>query len=75
MTEVRQNISKLIEEITATNQYVQVFGKKGTIVMVSEKDWNAIQETLYLCSIPGMKGSIKKGLATPLSECSKKLKW
>jgi antitoxin YefM len=42
---------------------------------VSEADWRAIQETLYLESIPGMKNSIVKGLKTPVEKCSKELDW
>ena len=44
-------------------------------MLVSEEDWSGIQETLYLLSIPGMGESIKKGMATPLDECSKELDW
>ena len=43
--------------------------------MISEEDWNAIQETLYLLSIPGMRESIQEGLATPVDECEKEPGW
>jgi antitoxin YefM len=43
--------------------------------MISEEDWNAVQETLYLLSIPGMRESIQEGLATPVDECEKKPNW
>jgi PHD/YefM family antitoxin component YafN of YafNO toxin-antitoxin module len=42
---------------------------------VSEDDWRAIQETLYLLSIPGMRASIIKGLRTPFRKCSKEIQW
>ena len=44
-------------------------------VLVSEDDWNAIQETLYLLSVPGMRESIKEGMAQPASKLAKKLDW
>jgi PHD/YefM family antitoxin component YafN of YafNO toxin-antitoxin module len=43
--------------------------------MVSEDDWRAIDETLYLLSIPGMRESIREGMAEPLSKAVKKLDW
>jgi PHD/YefM family antitoxin component YafN of YafNO toxin-antitoxin module len=42
---------------------------------VSHEDWAAIQETLYLLSIPGMRESIRKGMQTPLEKTSSKLTW
>ncbi len=42
---------------------------------VSEEDWNAISETLYLLSVPGMRQSIKEGLEQDLSDCSTELDW
>ena len=44
-------------------------------VLVSEDDWKAIQETIYLLSIPGMRESIRQGLKTPIKECSKEPSW
>jgi PHD/YefM family antitoxin component YafN of YafNO toxin-antitoxin module len=44
-------------------------------VLISEEDWSAIQETLHLLSIPGMRESIKEGLATPVEECEKGIDW
>ena len=44
-------------------------------VLLDEDDWRAIQETLYLLSIPGMRDSIKEGLEISLNECSEELGW
>jgi antitoxin YefM len=44
-------------------------------VLVSAEDWEAIQETLFLLSIPGMRESIREGMDTPIDECSKDLDW
>jgi len=48
ITEARKNIHKLIDEATETHQPVQITGKRNNAVLVSEEDWRAIQETLYL---------------------------
>ena len=41
-------------------------------MLVSTKDWNAVQETLYLVSIPGVKESILKGRKERLEKCTTK---
>lgn len=44
--------------------------KKG-----AAENWRAIQETLYLTSIPGMRESIQDGLKSPIAECDEELEW
>jgi len=44
-------------------------------VLISEEDWEAIQETLYLLSVPGMRESIREGMNTPVEECDEELEW
>lgn len=68
-TTARKNFFKVIEEAIATHEPAIVTGKSGNVVIVSEEDWKAISETLYLASIPGMKEKIVKGLHMPLEEC------
>ena len=74
-TDARKNIYKLLDETSEAHEPIQITGKRGNAVLVSEEDWRAIQETLYLVSIPGMRESIRKGLQTPLDETSDKLEW
>src|SRR3954453_23031903 len=74
-SEARTNLYKLIDEPTVTSEPVQITGKRADAVLVSMDDWRAIQETLYLLSIPGMRASIRKGLATPVKECLESLDW
>jgi prevent-host-death family protein len=71
----RASLYQLLDQAAETHVPVQILGKRHNAVLVSEEDWRAIQETLYLTSIPGMRESIRKGLKTPLSKTSKKLKW
>ena len=74
-TEARTKLYKLIDETAASHKPITITGKRANAVLLAEDDWNAIQETLYLISIPGMRESIHKGLDTPLSKCSKDAGW
>lgn len=62
-------IEKLLNQAVGKKQPILLKGKTGNAVLISELEWNAIQETLYLSSIPNMIESIKEGGKTPLSEC------
>ena len=65
----------LLEELAVSHEPVQIVGKRSNGVLISEEDWRALQETVYLLSIPGMRKSIREGLRTPVSKCSPKLRW
>ena len=65
----KKQFFKVIDEAITTHEPICITGKNGNVVILSEEDWRAIQETLYLTSIPGMKDKILKGLNTPLDEC------
>ncbi|MFE8073139.1 type II toxin-antitoxin system Phd/YefM family antitoxin [Marinobacteraceae bacterium S3BR75-40.1] len=74
-TEARSNLYRLIDEAAESHQPVIITGKRNKAVLVSEEDWEAIQETLFLLSVPGMRESIREGMATPTSECDEELDW
>ncbi len=74
-TEARANLYSLIDEASNTHKPIRITGKRTNAVLLSEEDWNAINETLYLVSIPGMRESIQEGLNTDLNECDKDLSW
>lgn len=74
-TEARAVLYTLIDEVAATHEPVLITGKRNNGVLLSEEDWRAINETLYLLSIPGMRESILEGRATPLDECSEEAGW
>jgi len=74
-TEARKNLFRLVEETLSSHEPVTITGKKGNAILISEEDWTAIQETLYLLNIPDMRESIIKGLQTPLSDCDENLEW
>lgn len=74
-TKARAELYKLLEQVAETHQPVEIRGRKGSAVLVSEEDWRSIQETLHLLSVPGMRESIAEGMATPLEDCSEELDW
>ncbi len=74
-TEARSKLYRLIDEAASSHEPIIIKGKRSSAVLISEDDWRAIQETMYLLNIPGMRESIREGLATPIEECTRKLDW
>ncbi len=74
-TKARAELYRLLDEAAESHEPIEITGKRHNGVLVSEEDWRAIQETLYLVSIPGMRASIRRGLKAPLSKTSEKPGW
>jgi antitoxin YefM len=74
-SEARANLYRLIDQAAESHQPIHIAGKRTGAVLLSSEDWGAIQETLYLLSVPGMRESIKAGMAEPLGKSAKALKW
>ena len=74
-SEARASLYRLIDQATESHQPILISGKRSSAVLVSAEDWQAIQETLYLLSVPGMRESIRKGMAEPLGKSAKELPW
>ena len=74
-TAARAKLYNLIDQTAATHKPIYISGKRSDAVLISAEDWEAIQETLFLLSIPGMRQSIKQGLETPPDECDEDLDW
>jgi antitoxin YefM len=74
-TEARKLLYKLLDDVADSHEPIQITGKRGSAVLLAEEDWRAIQETLYLLSVPGMRESIRDGMKTPLEECDEELGW
>lgn len=74
-TEARANLYRLIDETAVSHQPVLITGKRNNAILIAEEDWRAIEETLFLLSIPGMRESIMEGLQTPIAECSSEVEW
>jgi len=73
--EARKRLYALIDEVGDSHQPVLITGKRGNAVLLSEPDWNAIQATLHLVSIPGTRESVLDGLASPLADLSDQPGW
>jgi len=74
-TEARKQLYKLLDEVAASHEPIEITGKRSNAVLISEDDWRAAQETLHLVSIPGMRESIIDGLATPVEELDETPGW
>jgi antitoxin YefM len=74
-TEARAALYNLIDDVAVTHEPVLITGKRNNSVLISEDDWRAINETLYLLSIPGLRESIRAGLETSVDECSDEAGW
>lgn len=67
-SEARAGLYRLIDQAAESHKPVVISGKRANAVLVSEEDWNAIQETLYLWAVPGMRESIKDAMAEPITK-------
>jgi len=74
-SEAREKLYGLIDETAEAHEPVLITGPHSNAVLVGEEDWNAVQETLHLLSVPGMRESIRAGLATPIEECENEPGW
>ena len=75
ISKARENLYRLVDEVAETHEPFILTGKRHNAVLLSEEDWKAVQETLYLISIPGMRESIREGLTTPPDACEEELDW
>ncbi|TRY33459.1 type II toxin-antitoxin system Phd/YefM family antitoxin [Aliiglaciecola sp. M165] len=74
-TEARANLYRVIDEAAESHEPVLITSKRNNAVLLSESDWDSIQETLHLLSIPNMRESIKVGMEEDISDCSEDLDW
>ena len=75
VSEARANLYRLIDQTAESHQPVAIAGKRANAVLISAEDWESIQETLYLLSVPGMRESIKAGMEEPIEESARELDW
>jgi antitoxin YefM len=72
-TAARADLYRVIDSTLEEHEPIQITGRRGSAILISETDWRAIQETLYLVSIPGMRDSIRAGMAESIKDCSKEV--
>lgn len=75
VSKARENIYKLIDETAISHEPILITGKRNNAVMMSEEDYRAIEETIFLNSIPGMVDSLQKSMSAPDSEFSEEIEW
>jgi len=74
-SKARATLYKLLDRAAESHEPIQITGKRHNAVLISQEDWKAIQESLFLLSVPGMRESIRKGLKTPVEKCNTRLTW
>ena len=74
-TEARANLHRLMDAAAESHEPLFITGRRTNAVLVAEEDWRAIQETLYLLSVPGMAESIREGLETDVDAYAEELDW
>ncbi len=74
-TSARNKLYSLIDEANESHVPIQITGKRGNAVLISEEDWMSISETIHLTSIPGMVDSIKRGMKEEIEDCSESIEW
>ena len=75
VSQVRADIYNIMDETAQMHEPILITGKRNNVVMISQEDWNAIEETLYLNSIPNMVSSIQESMNAPDSEFSETIEW
>ena len=75
ITEARANLCKLIDDASVSHEPVVITGKRGNAVLLAEDDWSAINKTLHLLSVSGMRESIIEGMQENFDETSTELEW
>lgn len=66
---LRKNLFEYLNSAIEFNDVINVNTKKGNAVILSEQEYNGLMETLYLCSIPGMKERLEGGLNAKEDDC------
>ena len=74
-TKARDSLYRLIDETNESHTPIQITGRRGNAVLLSEDDWKSIEETLYLSSVPGMIESIKEARKEKIENCSEDSGW
>ena len=74
-TEARARLHGLMNTAAESHEPLLIVGKTARCVLVSEYDWRAIQEALFLLSVPGMRESIREGMEAAVEDCDEVLDW
>jgi len=69
--EAQHQLQQSIAPMSQSHQPIAIAGQTSNAVLLSESDSASVQETLYLLSVPGMRESIREGMATPIEDCDR----
>lgn len=69
VSEARSNLLNLVDAVATSHDPILIIGERNNVVLLSEEDWRAINETLFLLGVPGMRESLHEGMNTPVDEC------
>ena len=75
INEAQKQLQQLIDSVSQSHQPIVIAGQTSNAVLLSESDWASVQETLYLLSVPGMRESIREGMATSIALLDRPLDW
>ncbi len=77
VSQASANLLKLLKQVNQESKPCIITSHQGDAVLISKHDWESLQETLCLLSIPEMQESIIAGMTTPLSNClcEEELEW
>lgn len=74
-TTARANLYRLIDQVNEESEPLTITGQRGNAVLVGEDDWHAIQETLFLASVPGLTASIRRARSEGIEAGATELDW
>ena len=76
ISNARENLFPLVRQVSEDHVVIEIVARNGgNAVLMSAEDYESLQETLYLLSVPGMPESIRTGLETPVEECEREPGW
>ena len=68
--EARENLFSLVEQVNQDHLPRVITSQKGDAVLLSKEDWDSLQETIYLQSVPGLVDSVRVGAIAPRRKLS-----
>jgi|JI6StandDraft_1071083.scaffolds.fasta_scaffold03936_4 antitoxin YefM len=67
-SQARTNLFKIIDEVNVTHEPVYIKSKRSSAVILSKEDYDGLQETLAIYSVPGLAKSILEASNSPKEE-------